>query len=977
VLGKVTPNQLVRFGRYRLDEHGLWRRNREVRLTPKALAVLRVLVAHAGLVTSKQELFAAVWPDTAVSDAALSSCIQELRQALGEDARRPRYLETVHRRGFRFAPVSADEPTPASAPGLTFARPPTFVGRERELQELRSWLALAEQGARQVVFVTGEPGIGKTTVVDAFLAEVAATGAWRVGHGQCVEHYGAGEAYLPILDALGRLCREPEGERVVRILARCAPTWLGQMPALVTRAELRAIQRRTQPSTRERMLRELTEAVEALAVDRPLVLRLEDLHWSDASTLDWLAFLARRPEQARLMLIGIYRPVEVLGRDHPLAAIKPELHLHRQCRELNLGPLDDTAVEHYLTRRCPVAPENAPALARLAHAIHARTEGHPLFMATAVEDLITRGVLVERKTGWRLTRPPEAVPLTVPGDVREMIERQLAGLGPTERRLLEVASVAGAEFSAAIVAAAMAADPADVEARCAELARRQQILRDAGTARWPDGTLATRYAFRHALYQEALYDRLPEGMRVDLHGRVGARLEAAYGAQSADLAAELAMHFDRSGDVDRAVRYLEQAGTTAIRRNAPREAIRHLGRAMEQLATLPETPTRAERELSLQVALGSQLTILRGSGDPEVERVYARIRALCGHTRGTSRLFPALWGLWHFSWGRGEVRQARTIAEDLLARAERTGDSALILQARHALWPTLLSVGELEAAHDHAARGIALYDLATHASLAPTYGNHDAGVCARIVDAWALALLGFPDRARDAAYDAIALGERLGHPFNVAIAHLRAAVIHQERREPDAVQAGAETAMALAREHGFGLIVPRATGLLGWATAIAGRQEDGIVALRKATASGARAGTEQYQAYLLALLADAYLMAGRAAEGLAVVAEALAQATATGERFYEAELRRLRGQLLLGSARQVEAEACFLEAIEVARRQQARWLELRAAMSLGRLRQQQGRADEACRLLADLLDRFTEGFETAHLRDARALLTQH
>ena len=935
--------------------------------------MLRVLVARAGRVTAKQELFEAVWPDTVVSDAALSSCIQELRQALHEDAQHPRYLETVRRRGFRFVRVSTDEPPPASSPGLTFMRPPAFVGRERELQELRSWLALAEQGTRQVVFVTGEPGIGKTTMVDAFLAEVAATGA-RIGHGHCVEHYGAGEPYLPILDALARLGRAADGARVVQVLARYAPTWLGQMPGVVSGARLRALQRRTPPATRERMLRELTEAVEALAADRPLVLRLDDLHWSDASTLDWLAFLAGRPERARLMLIGIYRPVEVLGRDHPLATVKPELQFHRQCRELALGPLDDAAVEHYVARRCPVAAEDAPVLPRLARAIRARTDGHPLFMVTVVEDLIVRGVLVERDDGWRLTQPPDTVSLTVPADVRAMIERRLAGLGPTDRSLLEAASVTGAEFSAAIVAAAAGADAADVEARCAELARRQQLLRESGTARWPDGTVAARYAFRHALYREALYERVPDGVRADLHARVGRRLEAAYGARSADLAAELAMHFDRSGDVDRAVRYLEQAGITAIARKAPREAIGHLGRAIERLGGLPQTPARVERELSLQTALGSQLTTVHGSGAPEVERVYARIRALCERITDTVRLFPALWGLWHFAWGRGEVGEARTIAEDLLARAEPTGDSALRLQARHALWPTLLSLGELEAAHEHAAGGIALYDVESHAPAAPIYGNHDAGVCARMTAAWALALLGFPDRARGAAADALSLAERLGQPFDVAVAHLRAAVIHQERREPEAVRARAETAMALAREHAFGLIEPRATGLLGWAMAVEGRPEDGIVALRQATASGAKAGTEQHQAYLLALLADACRMAGRVAEGLAAVEEGLTRATTAGERLYEAELRRLRGELLLDGARDAEAAACFLEAIEVARRRRARWQELRAATSLGRLRRQQGRADEASRLVAEVLGGFTEGFETADLREARALL---
>jgi DNA-binding winged helix-turn-helix (wHTH) protein/predicted ATPase len=961
----VTQNQVVRFGRYRLDANGLWRRSHEVRLTPKALAVLRVLVARAGQVVSKQELFEAVWPDTAVSDAALSSCIQELRQALHDDARHPRYLETVHRRGYRFALVSTDEPLPsASAPGLTFRRSPDLVGREWELQELRSWLALAEQGERQVVFVTGDPGIGKTTLVEAFLAEVAATSAWRIGHGQCVEHYGAGEAYLPVLESLGRLCREADGERIVQVLARYAPTWLGQMPSLISSAELRAIQRRTQPATRARMLRELTEAVEVLSAARPLVLRLEDLHWSDASTLDWLAFLARRPERARLLLIGIYRPVEVLGRDHPLDAVKHELQLHRHCRELAVRRLDDAAVQEYLVRRCPVASEDVLALARLARAISARTEGHPLFMVNAVDDLIARGGLVERRGRWRLTQPPDSVPVTVPADVCQMIARQLAWLGPTEQRLLEAASIAGAEFSAAVVAAAAAADPADVEMRFAELARREQLVGESGTERWPDGTIAARYAFLHALYREVLYERVPEGVRAGLHARVGTRLEAAYGTRSADIAAELAMHFDRSGDIDRAVRYLEQAGTIAIRWNAPREAVMHLDRAIALLATLPDTPARIEHELSLQIALGSQLMTTGGWGAPEVERVYARAHALCGQATDPARLFPALWGLLLFSLGRGDVTRARTIAEDLLMRAERTGDPDLLLQAHHALWSTLLSVGEFEAAHDHATRGIALYDVETHAPLASIYGNHDAGVCARLSDAWALLLLGFPDHARDAVYDAIALAEHLGHPFNLALAHLRAAIIHQERREPDAVRARADTATALAREHGFRLVSGRATGLLGWVVAIEGRQEDGIAELR-AAASGPVGGADQFQSYLLALLADACLMAGRVAEGLAAVAEGLARATTTGERFYEAELQRLRGQLLVCNEREAGAEACFLAAIEVARLQRARWLERRAAMSLGRLWQQQGRAEEACRLLIDVRGWFTEGPDTA------------
>jgi predicted ATPase len=237
-----------------------------------------------------------------------------------------------------------------------------------------------------VVFVTGEPGIGKSALVEAFLGEVDATGSSRIGRGQCVEHYGQGEAYLPVLESLVRLCRKPDGgERVVQVLAQYAPTWLTQMPSVVRATELRAIQRRAQGVTRDRMLRELAEAVEALAAET-LIVRLEDLHWSDASTLDWIACVARRPERARLLVIGTYRPVEVLSRDHPLHAVKHELQLHRHCRELALRRLDERAVAEYLTRRCPVGPEQSIALNRLGRAIHARTGGNPLFLARIMRE---------------------------------------------------------------------------------------------------------------------------------------------------------------------------------------------------------------------------------------------------------------------------------------------------------------------------------------------------------------------------------------------------------------------------------------------------------------------------------------------------------------------------------------------------------------------------------------------------------------
>lgn len=677
----MQDDQPFRFGQYQLDpRRGLSRGRQEVKLAPKALALLRFLLERAGDVMTKDEVFRAVWPDTIVSDGALTSCIRELRKALRDDARQPRYIETLHRRGYRFiaralsASMEATQTGPGAPGAVGSAASAPMVGREPELQQLHQWLAGACQGEQQIAFVTGEPGIGKTTVVEAFLSQVAATTPIRIGRGQCVDHYGAGEPYLPVLDALTRLCREPNGDAVVRVLAQHAPTWLVQMPSLVSAGELRGLQRRAQAAIQERMLRELTEALEALTLDAPVILRLEDLHWSDVSTLDWLAFLGRRPERARLLVLGTYRPAELVAREHPLKTVKEELHLHRFCRELALGGLGEATVEEYLVRRFSFPAELSAKVRTLAGQIHARSDGNPLFIVNIAEDLIARGALIEHGGRWELGAPADTVAINVPADVRSMIERQFERLAPADRHVLEVASVAGTEFAAPAVAAGVELDGVDVEACCSGLARREQFLGTRATEVWPDGTIAARHAFLHALYREVLYERVPPGRRAALHTRVGLRLEAGYGERSREIAAELAMHFERGRDTERAVRYLHEAGQNAIRRNAPRDAITHLERAIGLLKTLPAQPGRAQQELALQIALGNQLGAINGWAALEVERAYARAHALAREVGDAPQLFPALWGLWLYYWGRGEIARARSLGEDLLRLAERAGD---------------------------------------------------------------------------------------------------------------------------------------------------------------------------------------------------------------------------------------------------------------------------------------------------------------
>lgn len=598
----MQTDRLLTFSSYRLNPHTgqLWRGKQEVRLTGKASAVLRYLVERAGQVVTKDELFAAVWPETVVSDAALTSCIQELRQALRDNAKSPRYIATVHRRGFQFIGTVAssqhsvaNRKRPANISQLaTGDRQLTtpIVGREPELAQLHGWLEKALHGERQLIFVTGEPGIGKTTVVEAFLARIARGHeheheVW-IGRGQCVEHYGVGEAYLPVLEALGRLCREEDGKDVIALLRQQAPSWLVQMPALLSTAELEELQRRTAGVTRERMLRELAEALEALTAERALILRLEDLHWSDYSTLDLLSVLARRQEAAQLLILGTYRPVEVLTRDHPLKGVKQELQLHRQCEELALDFLSEAAVTEYLIQRFNIGETGRSPFQRLAHLIHQRTDGNALFMVNVVNDLVAQGVLTKTNGEWELRREVRERTLGTPVSLRQLIEQQIERVRPEEREVLEAASVAGAEFSAAAVAAGAEQPPETVEAQCEALVRREQFLCVRGMSEWPDGTVATRYQFLHALYQEVLYERIPAARRSRLHRLIGERTEAAYGDQAKEIAAELALHFEQGRDYRKAVRYLAASG----RERQPAERLCRSNRPPQQRAGVAQNP---------------------------------------------------------------------------------------------------------------------------------------------------------------------------------------------------------------------------------------------------------------------------------------------------------------------------------------------------------------------------------------------------
>ena len=487
-----------------------------------------------------------------------------------------------------------------------------------------------------------------------------------------MEHYGASEPYLPVLEALGRLGRGPDGEHLIAVLRQYAPTWLVHLPALVSPAEREQLQREVQGATPQRMLREMAEALEALTAERPLLLVLEDLHWSDVSTLDLLSVVARRTERARLFIIGSYRPAEVLGNGHPLRMVTQELHLHKQCEELRLGLLSEEDVTAYLRKRLSVGAHSRAPFQRLATLLHRRTDGNPLFLVSVVEDLVAQGALVQDNENWTLQEEGATIESSVPENIRQLVARQGERLSRVAQRILEAGSVAGMEFSAAAVAAALAWDVADIEEQCAALAGRQQFLRPAGIADWPDGTRAARYGFLHALYQQLWHERVSVSQLQRWQVRIGERKEAAYGERTREIATELAVHFEQGRDYRRAVQYLHLAGENATRRSAHREAISLLTKGLELLKTLPNTPERTRQELALQITLGVSLSATRGYASSEVKApTPGRWNCASNVGRDSANSSRVLQGLRTFHQVRGRVPAARELAEQLLDLAQR------------------------------------------------------------------------------------------------------------------------------------------------------------------------------------------------------------------------------------------------------------------------------------------------------------------
>ncbi|HEY6347626.1 MAG TPA: AAA family ATPase [Bryobacteraceae bacterium] len=591
------------FASFRLDpvNQCLWREGDQVPLAPKPFAVLCYLVDHAGRLVTQEELLEALWPKTYVQPEVLRTYILELRKALGDRASEPRFIRTFPKRGYQFLAPVTESATPAGAPVAVEAP----IGREAQLAELTYHFEAALDGRRRIVFVSGESGIGKTTLMDAFGKAMTEKAGVSIGRGQCLEGFGGKEAYYPVLEALGRL-----GSGVIQTLSRQAPTWLIQFPALLTAGEREALQKEIFGATRERMLREICEALEAFTSERPLILMLEDLHWADHSTLDLISALARRRAPAKLLLLCTFRAIDVILSKSPLQALKQDLLIHGLCHEIALRGLAEPEVARYLTERLPHA--NLPQ--ELARMVHRHSGGNPMFMIAIVDELLKTGAIGEHKGRLRLGVPLASLHMGVPETMRQMLDLQIEQLDPSERRVLQCASVAGARFSARFLSPVLGLSTAQVEQTCEALLKRQQFiqhpaLRTAngpGPAREGGDKEGAYYEFRHSLYREAFYFQLAPAARADFHRTLAEQMEStarSSGAASpnlagAELASELAVHFEHALDYERAAHYLALSAANAARRFAHRDSVQALTHALELLARVP---TEEARKLEISV----------------------------------------------------------------------------------------------------------------------------------------------------------------------------------------------------------------------------------------------------------------------------------------------------------------------------------------------------------------------------------------
>jgi predicted ATPase len=838
-----------------------------------------------------------------------------------------------------------------------------LVGREQEVGLLLERWGQVKDGQGQVVLLSGEGGIGKSRLVQVLKEHVAEEAHTRF---ECRSSpYFQNTALYPMTDLIERtvqLQREDSPDEKVSKLERTLSQFTLDLeetvPLFATLLSLPLSEERYPPlpwtpqRQRQKTLETMVAILLELAERQPVLFIVENTHWLDPSTLELLDLLIDQAPTSQILTLFTYRP-----------EFQPTWGNRSYLTQVTLNRLSRSQVEQIVER----ITDGQSLPAEVLQQIVEKTDGVPLFVEELTKAILESGHLKEVDGHYELTGalPSLAIPSTLQDSLMARLDRLV-----TAKAVAQYAAVIGRQFTYALLQAVSQLDEPTLQRELGRLVDAELVYQRGLP---PQAT----YLFKHALIQDAAYQSLLKSTRQQYHQRIAQVLEE-YFPETAEAQPELlAHHYTEAGLIEQAVGYWHQAGQGAVERSANVEAIAHLNKGLEVLKILPETPERTQQELAVLASLGPALIVTKGQASPEVEQVYARARELCMSVGETPQLSSVLLGLWVFYLVRAELQTARELSEQLLTLAQRQHDTAMHLQAHRALGAPLLCLGDLTLARGHFEQGIALYDSEAHRSLVSRY-DADPGVVCLSWTAQVLWLLGYPDQASDRRCEALRLAQELSHPYSLAFALGFAAQLHQCRQEWQASQGQAEAVIALSTAHGFSSWVAVGTIVQGWALVEQGQRVEGITQIRQGLTAFQATGAKLYLPYYAALLAEAYGKAGQIEEGLAMLTEALVLVDKTEERWYTAEIHRLKGVLLLAQSpdNQTRAEACLHQALSIARRQEAKSLELRTAMSLARLWQQQDKRQDAYDLLAPVYGWFTEGFDAADLKEAKALLEE-
>ena len=866
--------------------------------------------------------------------------------------------------------ASGRDETPGAVAPTTVPRRRTH-GRDGERQILDAALVRLRHSHRPtLVLVGGDPGLGKTTLVEEFLDAVALTRPpVLIGRGRCSERLSGTSSYLPILEALETLTHGPSGSAVVRALQALAPTWYDQVSSVGPASGGRSGQVPA-PSSPERLKREFVLALEGLGRQHPIILFLDDLQWADASTVDLLLYLRGRSDSLPVLILGTYRSSEIDLAERPFGEFKPDLMTRGPCDEISLGHLNEADIARYVAHEYPdhQFPDDFCAL------VYRRTDGHPLFMVDALRHLRDRRIIEQVEGRWRLSQPVAEIDAAIPPSMQQMIERKLGLLDDEQRRLLVAGSVQGEAFDVAVVATALELDPAEVEERLEPVERTFALVSTAEEHELPDGTLTARYRFVHGLYHQSLYGTLRPARRANLSGAVARALVALHGDKSSKIAAQLALLFDMAREFEQAARFYLTATRAANHVCAHTEAELLSSRALAAADRLPDDGDHARLALDLRLARVPSIGALRTHGASETIEIFEQARALCEQLGDTMALFGVKVGLLWSHLANGDMSAAQAFAAELLALAESIDNDGLRIESHFVSGVVASQRGQLAAACQDYEKVLSLYDPKQHAPLAMAFLS-DPAVHGGCELGYRLHERGCFAEARRRSGEAIELGRQVNHPLSLSLALMMGQSVVLMAGRADLAKPWREEFAELQERH------PNAHAIWapyyeGWAVALDGAVADGLEMMQRTVARLEASGMRFSESAIRATIANTLLVVGRPEEALGEARALANRVEATGARHCLAELWRLQAAALLQSQGDTpsEVERLFHDAVTLAREQEAGYWELRAAVGYGRWLVNEGRRDEARVLVGDTCGRFDdEELEIPDLAEARAL----